>query len=341
MKLITGIKKMNKMFVFNNVDSIPEIAEISIIGNSHKLTYSALLSLPFSMDFSLLTPDISAYANTYIVLKSASGKGFSPNMILKSGNLVYDFVLVDENIMLIPVNLPVGNFRFTLNDGATTESFDVCVLQNFEYNATESVTVSGVYYFPFYKGLERYTVVTGTGLSLVDTVEIDGVGIDFVSVGDTVLVYKNTYSSTGSKAVELKVLDSVDHSYTVSVVYSAETSDVFYHYNTGSLVYVYSDLTTQKILFYDESAVSYVAAYELDSVSAVDGSGVFQYVVRNVSGSIVPFTAYQITAPNFTLNGFADAQGVIRIQLSLLPDVFTLSFIAYDLGFLSQTFSKR
>jgi len=331
---------MSKIFVFD-VDALESPQKAKLIGLDSFDSYCIPILDPFCTSFTVETSDLLAEQDSFIVLKSAVGYAFSPDSVCYCGSEAIKPSLVTGSYIVIPVNKPLGDYTFTFKAYNFSYDFDVSFVASMDCSDTFGFT--SALSFDFVGGVTRKVLLNVEKASDVAKITAGGSEIDFTFVDDTHIVLDLLLSSSGTVTL-YDSLDVILATFSVAITLTQTEDASVFVYLLSDLTYIFTDYDYYGIIFLIDGSLNIVSPVtSFDSFytySTEEELSVFRYIIRDKGGAVVPNTAYRIYADNFSMTGYADCNGAISVPKASLPDVFTLCFSAYDLGYLSQTFSK-
>lgn len=296
-----------------------------------------------TLNYTVMTPDITINTDMYILLKGAAGT-FGSELLYKIDTGEWKRAkIISGQIAILSVNIPtVGTKTVTVYDGVVTKTFTINAVST--GYAVGTYARMAIYYYQPYANVARKLIVEGTGMQNVASAVNGIVELTFKAITDNYLLIEGAGFATGNNDIVLKnasntTLDTI----TINVTLDSNTNiEAFYSIKNNIInVYLESDLEIDLLYYLEgtslinsDARILNVYQYETQSEE------LFTYIVRQKNGAVVPMAAYMITATDFVMNGYADRNGVISISKSLLPDVFTVNFIMYDLAYLNRTFVK-
>lgn len=303
------------------------------------------LSLPFSLDFEVKTPELFAGEPSFIALKSSTGKGFSPNLACLSEGSVIKPVLVAPDLLVIPVQKSSGVHSFALSNGETSVSFDVLFKDTLD--SQETFVFTRAYHLPFYSNLTRKVVVEVENSFTVNRITVNGIPVTKIMFLDSnFLMFSCFFLSQGTYDINLYDSDDVLlHSFSVSVLFDQDIDVGVAGKLFGDLMYVYPLSLLPEGVFLNapsEALIKPISSFvSLSDRLEFSMSDRFVYIVRDRAGNVVPLTGFTVSAPGFSFSGFSDRNGVISLSWDSLPQVFDLAFSSYDLNCFNQTVSNK
>lgn len=334
---------MNKIAVYSLPTGLSDIISLNSIESLSKSYRSSLLTYPFAVAFEVLTPLI-LLSNPVIVLKSVTN-GFTPDLAVQQGVSMLSPRLIGSDYLIIELStsgLSLGANSVTLYMGGVAYTVSFSVVTDIPVSSETVPVVTSAQFSDIISGVSRAVLLVGTDLHNITSVKLDGVAISYTLLNDTLILAEVAISDLSAHSLTAYAGATLKHTSSLQATDSQSDDLEFYHYISGGLLFVVQPVELFCTVT-DGSGNAHFAADSIDSIftALTRQEALFVYYVRDRGGRVVPNTGYQIFASNFSLSGFADANGRISIPLSSLPSVFTLSFLAYDLSYLNQTFSKQ